>query len=100
MQTTSDGYKQPIVYNDVEHGLESISLANNYFEGTAKGNSAKSDSDSRSISSLTIVQIMHDRASTSAYNSYSGHNETRYRCQTCMCDNGIVMTFTMAPHLV
>ena len=100
MQTTSDGYKQPIVYNDVNMDWRAYALANNYFEGTAKGNSAKSDSDSKiyQFFNNSANYTAYDRASTSAYNSYSGHNETRYRCQTCMCDNGIVMTFTMAPH--
>ena len=34
MQTTGDGYKQPIVYNDVNMDWRAYALAGSYFEGT------------------------------------------------------------------
>ncbi len=99
MQTDGNGYKQPIVYNDVNMDWRAYALANNYYEGTTKGNSAKSDSDSK------IYQFFNNSANYTAYDkashanaqSYSSAGESYWRTQSCICDNGIVYTFSMTP---
>jgi|TARA_B100001741_G_scaffold236305_1_gene197290 hypothetical protein len=99
MQTDGSGYKQPIVYNNVKMDWRAYALHNNHFAGTTEASAAKSDSDSKiyQFFNNSANYTAYDRANHSNAASYSGSGESYWRTQSCICDNGMVYTFSMTP---
>lgn len=98
MQTNSNGYKQPIVYNDFGVDMRALSLSGSYYSGTADATAAKSPSDSKIYQAFASANATpYDTGSQRAYGSYSSATEARDRCQTCITDDGQVYAFTMTP---
>ena len=96
MQHDSDGRHTPVVYSNVpdlrvyatneqsfgvdqynNHSHENFGVLRDHFN----------DTNNRTV--YNEGQRLYD---------YSGHAESSYRCQTCLCDNGKIVTFHMTPH--
>jgi hypothetical protein len=98
MQTNNDGYKQPIVYNNFGYDLRALSLSGSFYSGTDDANAPKSNSDAPIYQKLASSEATpYDTGNARAYGSYSSEAEARYRCQTCITDDGQVYAFTMTP---
>ena len=98
MQTDASGYKQPIVYNNFGIDMRALSLSGSYFSGTADATAGKSPPDSPIYQEFAAAKATpYDRATQAAY-GIQANNETMYRCQSCITNDGQVYVFTMTPH--
>lgn len=106
VQIDGEGRRQPVILPNApdfrEYALNGGTQGIQYNYGTSLSYNAYTDVTAgplydffnpSSASDYTVYDIGEP-----IYNNYSGHNEARYRAQTCLCDNDIVYIFTMTPH--
>ena len=96
MQHDSDGRHTPVVYSGVpdmrvyatnEQSFGVDQYSNHSHENFGVLRDHFNDTNNRTV--YNEGQRLYD---------YSGHAESSYRCQTCLCDNGKIVTFHMTPH--
>jgi hypothetical protein len=96
MQHDTDGRHTPVVYSGVpdmrmyatteqNFGVDQYSNLSHENYGVLRDHF--NDTNNRTV--YNEGQRLYD---------YSGHAESSYRCQTCLCDNGKIVTFHMTPH--
>ena len=105
MHTNGEGKHEPVVFHNAPD-LRAYALSGSYTPEHAIGTGEAYNAYSRNSgvlydffnpSSNNGKYTVYERANTRLYNEYSGAEESRYRTQPVICDDGQVYTFTMLP---